>query len=469
MSNEMSLNDALTYIFGDTQEEQLTMEEMIDMPTDDYLDNIECPLDNINNNENSNMKGNDNMTTNNEMKAMMETNNEMKAIKEQMQAMMKLMGEMTSTIASLQQENNTLKTQLATPKTTSAIPYNKEQAMHNAKMDTVMDRYMTDVNRDDWKQKIRDTQDDKNISNDIIVDISDRLYECLNPSQYASVLNDYTAPELQAYYQRELTMKGLFSKEYDNLDSMDKNQLIQGIKNSKEEDFIERLKANGKKIYASEKQLELLKRNGINTENIKYWWDASPLLEGIFGEDKPATRTQLDKIQELVVLTGAVGFNLNPSTKREASQIINQLMDEKEEMFGIELASEKQIELYRTMCKTLGQTVPRVSTLEKVSSRELSKMINKIAPEYNKVAVASEGQIKFLTSLHKQLMKELPENITNKTICKNDATKLIDSLSRELLYVKMRRTMGTITMQEINKLSSKEVQAKLQDFRANRR
>lgn len=459
MSNEMTLNDALTYIFGDTQEERLAMEEAIDMPTDDYLDNIECPLDNINNNVNSNMKGNDNMTTNNEMKTMME----------QMQAMMAQMQQMTSTIASLQQENNTLKTQLATPKTEPAIPYNKEQAMHNAKMDTVMDRYMSDVNRDDWKQKIRDTQDDKNISNDIIVDISDRLYECLNPSQYASVLNDYTAPELQAYYQRELTMKGLFSKEYDNLDSMDKNQLIQGIKNSKEEDFIERLKANGKKIYASEKQLELLKRNGINTENIKYWWDASPLLEGIFGEDKPATKTQLDKIQELVVLTGAVGFNLNPSTKREASQIINQLMDEKEEMFGIELASEKQIELYRTMCKTLGQTVPRVSTLERVSSRDLSKMINKIASDYNKVAVASEGQIKFLTSLHKQLMKELPENITNKTISKNDATKLIDSLSRELLYVKMRRTMGTITMQEINKLSSKEVQAKLQDFRANRR
>ena len=459
MSNEMTLNDALTYIFGDTQEEQLAMEEMIDMPTDDYLDNIECPLDKVNNNENSNMKGNDNMTTNNEMKMMME----------QMQAMMAQMQQMTSTIASLQQENNTLKTQLATPKTQPAIAYNKEQAMHNAKMDVVMDRYMTDVNRDDWKQKIRDTQDDKNISNDIIVDISDRLYECLNPSQYASVLNDYTAPELQAYYQRELTMKGLFSKEYDNLDSMDKNQLIQGIKNSKEEDFIEALKRNGKKIYASEKQLELLKRNGINTENIKYWWDASPLLEGIFGEDKPATKTQLDKIQELVVLTGAVGFNLNPSTKREASQIINQLMDEKEEMFGIELASEKQIELYRTMCKTLGETVPRVSTLEKVSSRDLSKMINKIAPEYNKVAVASEGQIKFLTSLHKQLMKELPENITNKTISKNDATKLIDSLSRELLYVKMRRTMGTITMQEINKLSSKEVQAKLQDFRANRR
>lgn len=459
MNNEMTLNDALTYIFGDTQEEQLAMEEMIDMPTDDYLDNIECPLDNINNNVNSNMKGNDNMTTNNEMKMMME----------QMQAMMAQMQQMTSTIASLQQENNALKTQLATPKTQPAIPYNKEQAMHNAKMDTVMDRYMSDVNRDDWKQKIRDTQDDKNISNDIIVDISDRLYECLNPSQYASVLNDYTAPELQAYYQRELTMKGLFSKEYDNLDSMDKNQLIQGIKNSKEEDFIARLKANGKKIYASEKQLELLKQNGINTENIKYWWDASPLLEGIFGEDKPATKTQLDKIQELVVLTGAVGFNLNPSTKREASQIINQLMDEKEEMFGIELASEKQIELYRTMCKTLGQTVPRVSTLERVSSRDLSKMINKIAPEYNKVAVASEGQIKFLTSLHKQLMKELPENITNKTISKNDATKLIDSLSRELLYVKMRRTMGTITMQEINKLSSKEVQAKLQDFRANRR
>ena len=459
MSNEMTLNDALTYIFGDTQEERLTMEEMIDMPTDDYLDNIECPLDKVNNNVNSNMKGNDNMTTNNEMKMMME----------QMQAMMAQMQQMTSTIASLQQENNTLKTQLATPKTQPAIAYNKEQAMHNAKMDTVMDRYMTDVNRDDWKQKIRDTQDDKNISNDIIVDISDRLYECLNPSQYASVLNDYTAPELQAYYQRELTMKGLFSKEYDNLDSMDKNQLIQGIKNSKEEDFVERLKANGKKIYASEKQLELLKQNGINTENIKYWWDASPLLEGIFGEDKPATKTQLDKIQELVVLTGAVGFNLNPSTKREASQIINQLMDEKEEMFGIELASEKQIELYRTMCKTLGQTVPRVSTLEKVSSRDLSKMINKIASDYNKVAVASEGQIKFLTSLHKQLMKELPENITNKTISKNDATKLIDSLSRELLYVKMRRTMGTITMQEINKLSSKEVQAKLQDFRANRR
>lgn len=459
MSNEMTLNDALTYIFGDTQEEILAMEEAIDMPTDDYLDNIECPLDKVNNNINSNMKGNDNMTTNNEMKMMME----------QMQAMMTQMQQMTSTIASLQQENNALKTQLATPKTQPAIPYNKEQAMHNAKMDTVMDRYMSDVNRDDWKQKIRDTQDDKNISNDIIVDISDRLYECLNPSQYASVLNDYTAPELQAYYQRELTMKGLFSKEYDNLDSMDKNQLIQGIKNSKEEDFVERLKANGKKIYASEKQLELLKRNGINTENIKYWWDASPLLEGIFGEDKPATKTQLDKIQELVVLTGAVGFNLTPSTKREASQIINQLMDEKEEMFGIELASEKQIELYRTMCKTLGQTVPRVSTLERVSSRDLSKMINKIASDYNKVAVASEGQIKFLTSLHKQLMKELPENITNKTISKNDATKLIDSLSRELLYVKMRRQCGTITMSEINKLSSKEVQAKLQDFRANRR
>ena len=45
MSNEMTLNDALTYIFGDTQEEQLTMVDMIDMPTDYYLDYIECPLD----------------------------------------------------------------------------------------------------------------------------------------------------------------------------------------------------------------------------------------------------------------------------------------------------------------------------------------------------------------------------------------------------------------------------------------
>ena len=79
MSNEMTLNDALTYIFGDTQEERLAMEEMIDMDTNDYLDNIECPLDKVNNNENSDMKGNDNM----------EINNEMKAMKEQMHAMLK--------------------------------------------------------------------------------------------------------------------------------------------------------------------------------------------------------------------------------------------------------------------------------------------------------------------------------------------------------------------------------------------
>ena len=55
-----------------------------------------------------------------------------------------------------------------------------------------------------------------------------------------------------------------------------------------------------------------------------------------------------------------------------------------------------------------------------------------------------------------------------RSLTKEQATDKIDELSRLLLFNKMKRTMSTITLDEIKKLTKDEVKIKLQEFRPNR-
>ena len=484
---EMNINQALNYIFGEQQEELLQQEELefktayedmtvkelkeqaknkglkgtsklkkdelINLLNEQSEEQDDKPFEVEENKNIENEKENDNMKNSN--------NNQMEMMMAQMQAMMDQVQQLTNTVAQLSQENAELKAKANNNTTANAPKYNKEESMKKFVQAQVMDNYMKDVNRDEFKKADRLNGD----VNDVIMDISDRIHTALNPSFYANILLDYEPVELQNYYQRALTIQGLFSKEYDNLESLSKEQLIKGIKDLEEDLYVNRMLKNNKKVYASEKQIELLQQNGIDTTNIKYWWDASPILEGLFGANQKPSISQLTKINELITLTGAVGFNTQPQTKKEASQIINSLMDSYEEMYGVQMASEKQIETYKKMANALNLEVPEYIT--ELSSREISNDIRYLSNRYNKVATASEGQIKFIKSLCAQTLQPVPENI--ETINKADASKLIDKMSRELLYIKMRRTMQTITRDEIKKLTRQEVQEKLNEYRANGR
>lgn len=303
--------------------------------------------------------------------------------------------------------------------------------------------------------------------NNILSDIKDELFSALNPSLYLDILVKYDSDILQAYYTRLLVVAGQYNPEVDNLDSLSKEELLDAIIELETDSYVERMLARGKRVKASDKQLELLKNNGIDTTNIKYWWEASPILESIFGGNNAPTANQMKLIKDLVAKLELQGYNMNPANKKEASNMIEELQALHDEKFGAKPATEAQKALYKRYLQMNNKRVTKKveEFLASVSATEISKAIDELRKSYNEQhPECSEGQANYIANLMEQLF--MPCNLEEvKKLTKGEATRKIDELSRQLLYNKMRRTMVSITMQEINKLTRDEVKAKLAEFR----
>lgn len=303
--------------------------------------------------------------------------------------------------------------------------------------------------------------------NNILSDIKDELFSALNPSLYLDVLAKYDSDILQAYYTRLLVVAGQYNPEVDNLDSLSKEELLDAIIELETDSYVERMLSRGKRVKASDKQLELLKNNGIDTTNIKYWWEASPILESIFGSNNAPTANQMKLIKDLVAKLELQGYSMNPANKKEASNMIEELQALCDEKFGATPATEAQKALYKRYLQMNNKRVTKKveEFLASVSATEISKAIDELRKSYNEQhPECSEGQANYIANLMEQLF--MPCNLEEvKKLTKGEATRKIDELSRQLLYNKMRRTMVSITMQEINKLTRDEVKAKLAEFR----
>ena len=157
-------------------------------------------------------------------------------------------------------------------------------------------------------------------------------------------------------------------------------------------------------------------------------------------------------------------------TKKDASAKIEELTKLRNEKFGDKKPTEAQITLYKQYLKLNNKRVTKKieEKIENMSYADISNEITELKASYNnKHPECTEGQANYIKSLCDQLMIACDMTIVRE-MTKIEATNKIDELSRQLLYRKMRRTMGTITMEEINKLTRDEVKAKLNEFRPNR-
>ena len=328
--------------------------------------------------------------------------------------------------------------------------------------------FTQDFNAMDWKEIQRNYPEYIGV---VIDEVKERIMTSLNPNYYNEVLVEYRTELLQQYLMRLLIINGTYHTEYDNLDALSKDQIIAQIIELEIENWADRQRNKGKNPLASDKQIELLKKNGVDTTNIKYWFQASKELENIFGSyDNTPTDKQIALIAELVAKLGLQGYDMSVTTKKDASLKIEELYKLHDEKFGEKKPTKAQYELYARYLKLNNKRLTQSAKdkMMAMNAREISKAIDELKKQYNaEHPECTEGQANYLISLHQQLMIGYDVDII-RSLTKEQATDKIDELSRLLLFNKMKRTMSTITLDEIKKLTKDEVKIKLQEFRPNR-
>lgn len=346
-----------------------------------------------------------------------------------------------------------------------------------------LDNYEENVNRNKFHQSRKfskefETADWKDLQNNypeyisaMLDEVKETVLTSLNPAFYPENLAEFRVELLQQYLQRLLIIQGTYHPEFDNLDSLDKDQIISQITEIETANWAERQRFKNKQTAPSAKQIELLKKNGVDTTNIKYWFQASMELEKIFGKyDNSPTNAQLALIEKLVKELGLAGFDCTVKTKKEASAKIEELSKLHDEKFGTKAPTQAQKELYARYLKLNNKRLTKTlkDEMNKMSSRDISKAINELRNSYNSAhPELTEGQLNYLMSLSEQLM--LPANRAELSkLTKEQATVKIDELTRLLLLNKMKRLNKTITLADINLLSKEEVKAKLAEFRPQR-
>ena len=328
--------------------------------------------------------------------------------------------------------------------------------------------FTQDFNAMDWKEIQRNYPEYIGV---VIDEVKERIMTSLNPNYYNEVLVEYRTELLQQYLMRLLIINGTYHTEYDNLDALSKDEIIAQIIELEVENWADRQRNKGKNPLASDKQIELLKKNGVDTTNIKYWFQASKELENIFGSyDNTPTDKQIALIAELVAKLGLQGYDMSVTTKKDASLKIEELSKLHDEKFGEKKPTKAQYELYARYLKLNNKRLTQSAKdkMMAMNAREISKAIDELKKQYNaEHPECTEGQANYLISLHQQLMIGYDVDII-RSLTKEQATDKIDELSRLLLFNKMKRTMSTITLDEIKKLTKDEVKIKLQEFRPNR-
>lgn len=388
-------------------------------------------------------------------------------------------------IANLQSQlNNTVKAETCVTKVPTEPVVNTNTEVKLNDHDTVQaDNYESTINRNEFHKERTFTQEFDNVdwkelqrSNPeyiqvMLDEVREKIMTSLNPNFYAEVLSNYRTELLQQYLMRLLIVNGTYQAEYDNLDSLTRDEISAQIIDIEIDNWVARQIKKGKEPKASLKQLELLQKNGVDTSNIKYWFQASAKLEEIFGSyDNTATDRQKELIAKLVTELGLQGYDMSVSTKTEASKKIEELQKLHEEKFGAKKPTKAQYELYARYLKLNNKRLTQSAKdkMMSMNAREISDAINELRTQYNtNHPECSEGQVNYIVSLHEQLMIGYDIQIIRE-LTRVQATEKIDELSRILLFRKMKRTMSTITMEDIKKLSRDEVKVKLEEFRPQR-
>mgnify|MGYP003289129693 FL=1 len=358
-----------------------------------------------------------------------------------------------------------------------------QSVVTNDQANIELDNYEDSINRNKFHQsrnftKEFDKADWKDLTNNhqdyisaMLDEVRETIFTSLNPAFYADNLQQYRVELLQQYLQRLTIINGTYHPEFDNLDSLSKDEIISQIVEIETANWAERQTRKGKSTAPSAKQLELLKKNNVDTTNIKYWFQASMELEKIFGQyDNSPTNAQLALIEKLVKQLGLAGYDCTVKTKKEASTKIEELNKLVDEKFGAKAPTQAQKELYARYLKLNNKRLTKTlkDEMNKMSSREISKAINDLRNSYNSAhPELTEGQLNYLVSLSEQLM--IPANRAELSkLTKEQATIKIDEMSRLLLLNKMKRQNKTVTLADINLLSKEEVKIKLAEFRPNR-
>lgn len=388
-------------------------------------------------------------------------NEEIKALKEQVELLTK----------ALNKENNPVKV--------TANPFTVANGTENKNLETVAEVCVTDSNNEyarsvdyrdiDWKELNRtNPQAVLNMK----ADLRDSLYS-VGIDNIGEVLEECRTELLQDYLVSMLYRENTYSKEYDNVDSMSRKEIIDTIEEISFENFKKAMESKGFIVKApSEAQVKKLKELGYVKAMPKTSIGASKLIESFLGKaDTKPSEAQEKRISTLIERLGFQGEDYSYETKAEASKIINELQKIADDTLGAEKASKEQIRYYGQLLKDNNQrlTQARKEFAHNCTKKEISEEINKLKEEIKKNhPEVSKGQLDYIISLHQTLMLQFNRDELAK-LTKEEGTVLIAKLNKQVLYMETRRYQASLTMSAIDEMSAKEVTDMLAQIRQDRK
>lgn len=270
---------------------------------------------------------------------------------------------------------------------------------------------------------------------------------------------------LQDYLVSLLCGAGTFHKEWDNVDSWSREQIIDSIVEISFDNFKTAMERKGFKVKSpSENQLKKLKELGFEGRTPLTSVGASKLIESFVGKaDTTPSEAQCKRISSLIERLGYQGENYTYSNKFEASKVIEELQKIADETLGAEKASKEQITYYAQLLKANGNrlTVARKEFAHNATKAEISKAINDLKEEIKKNhPEVSKGQLDYIISLHQRLMLGFNKDELAK-LTKEEGTALIEKLNKQVLYMETRRYQSSLTMAQINAMNKDEVKEML--------
>lgn len=302
-------------------------------------------------------------------------------------------------------------------------------------------------------------------------ELRDRCFDhdfCIDDME--EMLGDYRTELLQTYLLSLEIQGGTYHPEESNLDSLSREQIIKAIKEQSFENYKSALERKGiQDVGPSVKQLNLLAKNGIDITKIITKKKAKQLIDDILShQDNSVTDKQIETIDKLVTRIGASAKDYMPKDRQQATETIKELIEQSNEMFGEEPASDKQKELYENLLKrnNMRFTPKRKTFVESATKSSIGAQITALSEKYNKDHPnASEGQINYICSMidtinfgkafDKQIRYDKQEMLN--TVTREGATRKISELKKEVLFIKTRITSPSLTKENILALSDNTV------------
>lgn len=295
---------------------------------------------------------------------------------------------------------------------------------------------------------------------------------------------EYTEEEfrtelLQLYLLNLKISDGTYNPEVDNLDSLSRDDIKQAIFEISLEKYKERLLAKGfKDVEPSIKQYNMLKKNGVDITKVYTRKKATQLINGIMANmDTTVSEKQINTIEKMVKDLNLSAKDYVPTDRKNATEMIGQLIDIKKKQAYSEPSSEKQRETYANALKknNMRLTPKRKAWAETASKGELSDEINKLFTKYNEEhPQASIGQVNYICSmidtinLGRPFNDKIPYDKADMTanLTREKASEMIDSLSRDYLYIKTRLTCPSISREDIGAMTREQVRNMLNNITA---